>query len=48
MADNNNGGINPVAAGLVGVVVGAAAVVMADKKNRDKVMKKAHELKKQG
>lgn len=51
MAENNKG-INPLAAGLAGAVVGAAAaagaIILADEKNRAKLEKTIGELKKQG
>lgn len=47
-----NKGVNPVAVGLAGAVVGAAAaagaIVLADEKNRKKLEKILSELKDQG
>lgn len=49
MADKK--GINKVSAGMLGVAVGVAAgavsVILSDKKNREKALKKAKELQKQ-
>jgi len=36
--NNKKGGMNPLVMGAVGAAVGAAAVVLSDKKNRDKVV----------
>lgn len=51
MADDKKG-INPVAVGLAGAVVGAAAaagaIILADEKNRAKLEKTIDGLKKQG
>lgn len=51
MADDKKG-INPVAVGLAGAVVGAAAaagaIILADEKNRAKLGKTMDGLKKQG
>ncbi len=54
MADNNKkeGGVNPVIASLAGAAVGAAvgagAIILSDKKNREKLEKALEGLKKQG
>lgn len=52
MADDKKGGVNPIAVGLAGAVVGAAAaagaIILADEKNRQKLGKTVEELKKQG
>lgn len=45
MADKKR--VNPVVVGAVGVAVGAAAVALADQKNRKKALKIAGELKTQ-
>lgn len=51
MADEKKG-VNPIAIGLAGAVVGAAAaagaIILADEKNRQKLGKTVEELKKQG
>jgi 16S rRNA C967 or C1407 C5-methylase (RsmB/RsmF family) len=51
MADDKKG-VNPIAVGLAGAVVGAAAaagaIILADEKNRQKLGKTVEELKKQG
>ncbi len=51
MADDKKG-INPVAVGLAGAVVGAAAaagaIILADEKNRAKLAKTIEGLKEQG
>ena len=51
MADEKKG-MNPVAVGLAGAVVGAAAaagaIVLSDEKNRQKLEKALESLKKQG
>ena len=51
MADDKKG-VNPVAVGLAGAVVGAAAaagaIVLSDEKNRQKLEKALESLKKQG
>lgn len=52
MATNEKHPINPVAAGIVGAVVGAAgtaaAMALSDKQTRDKVGNKIKELKDEG
>jgi gas vesicle protein len=52
MADDKKNGVNPIAVGLAGAVVGAAAaagaIILADEKNRQKLGKTVEELKKQG
>ena len=50
MSDKNQGGINPVAAAVAGAVVGAGvavagAVVMGNKKNREKISKVLNDAK---
>lgn len=49
---NNKKGVNPVAAGIAGAVIGAAAgaaaVVLSDEKNRKKIKGKIDEYKKKG
>lgn len=51
MSDDKKG-VNPIAVGLAGAVVGAAAaagaIILADEKNRQKLGKTVEELKKQG
>ncbi len=51
MADDKKG-VNPIAVGLAGAVVGAAAaagaIILADEKNRQKLEKTVEGLKKQG
>jgi gas vesicle protein len=51
MADDKKS-INPIAVGLAGAVVGAAAaagaIILADEKNREKLGKTVDSLKKQG
>ncbi len=48
----NKGGMSPVAAGVVGAVVGAAAgataVILSEEKNRKAIGKKFDEVKKEG
>jgi hypothetical protein len=50
--EKKSGGVNPVAVGLAGAVVGAAAaagaIVLADEKNRKKLEKVLGDLKKEG
>jgi gas vesicle protein len=49
---NNNKGVSPITAGVVGAVVGAAvgatAVALSDEKNRKKIGKKFDEFKEEG
>lgn len=52
MIDQNQGGINPVAAAVAGAVVGAGigvagAVIMGNKKNREKISKVLNNAKDQ-
>jgi len=52
MTDQNQGGINPVAAAVAGAVVGAGigvagAVIMGNKKNREKIGKVLNNAKNQ-
>ncbi len=46
--DNKKGGINPIAAGVVGVAIGAATVAMSDPNIRKKVKSQAEKIKKEG
>lgn len=50
--DKNKGGVNPMVASLAGAALGAAvgagAVILSDKKNREKLEKALEGLKKQG
>lgn len=52
MADTQGKGVNPLAAGamgaVVGAVAGAAAVAMTDEENRKKVTKAINKLKTEG
>jgi hypothetical protein len=52
MANNKNGGVNPMVASLAGAALGAAvgagAVILSDKKNQEKLKKALDGLKKQG
>jgi gas vesicle protein len=43
-----SGGISPLGAALVGAAVGAAAVALSDKKTRERLKKKGHDLLEQG
>ena len=50
--DKKDGGVNPMIASLAGAAVGAAvgagAIILSDKKNREKLEKALEGLKKQG
>ena len=48
MTKNKKGGINPLAAAVVGAAVGAAAVVLSDPKKRKQIKDKAQQLKEKG
>ncbi len=52
MANDDNKGVNPAAAGVVGAVIGAAvagaAVALSDKENRKKVGKAIEEIREEG